>query len=162
VPHRISSGGAFLCLARFNINMDILSEGMGDSPNWMEIHGTSQDHKNNRSEIVLKLGEGTKAKTYWFPATPRVVRKFRSLVQESRSKGLKYLQGYIRRYREYSGWTKLYAENNRIKDGHKSLTVTLLSMFSEGQDVQEISNKLNLSLSLVERVVSTFTAETDV
>jgi hypothetical protein len=135
--------------------MSNLYEGMGDAPNWMKVHGYSSDTK--RSEIILELGD--KGKTYWFPATPHVINKFRALIQESRLEGLRYLQNYIRTYRGYSGWPdKKYVEDNRIADGKKSLTVTVLHMFSEGVSIPDVASKLGLSENLVELVAKTYGA----
>jgi hypothetical protein len=135
--------------------MEILLEGMGDKPAWMKVHGYSTDAK--RSEIILELGEG--GRTYWFPATPHVIRKFRTMIQESRLAGLRYLQNYINTYRGYSGWPdKNYVETNRIKDGKKSLTVTVLHMFSEGASLSDVSKDVGLSEDMVELIAKTYGA----
>lgn len=132
-----------------------LLEGMGDEPNWMKIHGYSTDSK--KSEIILELGES--GKTYWFPASPHVIRRFRTMIKESRLTGLRYLQNYINTYRGYSGWPdKKYVEDNRIADGNKSLTVTVLHMFSEGMDIGEVAKDLGLTEDLVKLVAKTYGA----
>lgn len=135
--------------------MDIL-EALGDAPEWMRIHSYVQDKKGHKAELILELGESRKK--YWFPMTPQVYRRFTYRISESRLKGLKYLQAYIRRYRSYSGWgSSNYVGENRIKDS-KSLTVKVLRMFSENKSINDVSKALSLSESLVQEVAVTYGA----
>lgn len=136
--------------------MQDIFEALGDSPEWMRIHSYVQDKRGHKSELILELGE--RRKKYWFPMTPQVYRRFSYKIGESRLKGLKYLQAYIRRYRDYSGWGPAsYVEKNRIKQPN-SLTVNVLRMYNENNNINDVSKALNLSESLVREVVVTYGA----
>lgn len=134
--------------------VEVLEEAIGDNPEWMNIHSYTQDKKGHKGELILELGESKKK--YWFPVTPQVYRRFTYKISESRLKGLKYLQSYIRRYRDYSGWpSSTYVSENRIKES-KSLTVKVLRLYSENKKVKDIADTLNLSSSLVEQLCCTY------
>jgi len=134
--------------------IESLEEALGDSPEWMRIHSYVQDKKGHKGELILELGESRKK--YWFPITPKVYRRFTYKISESRLKGLNYLQSYIRRYRDYSGWpSSTYVSENRIKESN-SLTVKVLSLYSENKSIKHIADNLNLSLSLVEQLCCTY------
>lgn len=138
------------------INVKDILEALGDAPEWMRIHSYVQDKKGHKAELILELGENRKK--YWFPMTPQVYRRFTYKISESRLKGLKYLQAYIRRYRGYSGWGPAdYVKENRIKES-KSLTVKVLRMFAENKKTKDIASALGLSESLVQEVAVTYGA----
>lgn len=133
---------------------EVIQEAIGDGPEWMRIVDYVQDKKGHKAELILELGESKRQ--YWFPLTPQVYRRFTYKISESRLKGLKYLQSYIRRYRDYSGWpSRSYVAENRIKES-KSLTVQALRLFSENKSVDEVAKATNLSSSLVEQLCCTY------
>ncbi len=119
----------------------MLSEKLGDRPEWMRIRAYREGRGpsgRRRSELMLQLRQ----RSYWFPLTPRVYENFRARIGKSRSKGLKYLQSYIRRYRQYKErWpSKRYVRVNRLVSG---------GFYNES----ELASRTGLSTALVEEIV---------
>lgn len=131
-----------------------LIEKMGDRPSWMRVKKYKQSGK--RAELILSLGEAKKRKDYWFPLTPSVYRKFSYRITESRSKGLRYLQAYIRRYRGYTGaWPDAkYVEDNKL--GGKLSLITeapialdISSRYASGEDISSLCEATGLPEDLL-------------
>ena len=94
-----------------------LEEKYGDQPEWMRISGYREGRHERghrkRAEMLLNLS----GRDYWFPLSPHVYEKFvDKIVTEDRGSGLRYLQRYIRQYREYKDrWpSKRYVKRNRL------------------------------------------------
>ena len=126
---------------------------MGDKPAWMKIKAYKAEGR--KAELILSLGK--KKKDYWFPVTPNVYERFQDFIGRSRYWGLRYLQAYIRTYREYAEvWpSKRYTKKNRLKKNsllsESALASTVLRMFEEGQSISAIASQTMLPESLVER-----------
>lgn len=135
-----------------------LLERMGDRPAWMRVKKYRESGK--RAELVLSLGPYKNRKDYWFPLTPSVYRKFSYHITESRSRGLKYIQSYIRRYRGYAGtWPDAqYVESNKIA-GKKSLITEapiaweVAKLYQEGSTISDLSSATNLPEELLVSVL---------
>jgi len=94
-----------------------LEEKYGDQPEWMKISGYREGRHavghRKRAELLLNLS----GHDYWFPLSPKVYENFvGKIVNEDRGQGLRYLQRYIRQYREYKDrWpSKRYVKRNRM------------------------------------------------
>lgn len=137
-----------------------INEKMGDRPAWMRVKKYRAEGRN--AELVLSLGPAKKRKDYWFPVTPTVYRRFDYAIHEnSRSKGLKYLQSYIRRYRGYTGsWpdAKYVAENKNTSKRKSLITEApiawdIANSFKTGTSISDLVESTGLPKDLVIRVL---------
>lgn len=97
-----------------------LIEKYGDQPEWLRISGYREDYDPKRRRRIGELMLSLRGKDYWFPVTPRVYENFvMKAVRENRGKALRYLQLYIRAYRDYNGrWpNRRYVAKNRLRRG---------------------------------------------
>lgn len=133
-----------------------LVEKMGSRPAWMKVKKYAQS--GNKAELILGLGPAKSRKDYWFPVTPSVYRKFTYHISESRSRGLKYLQKYIRRYRGYTGtWPDAeYTESNKISKTlltEAPIATQVSSLFLRGRSLRDISEDTYLPENLLVAVL---------
>jgi hypothetical protein len=94
-----------------------LLESLGDKPEWLKVksyrEGYDPRRKRRISEVMLTL----RGKDYWFPTSPKIYESFVSRASSgTRGSALKYLQKYIRRYRDYQErWPDQdYTDKNKV------------------------------------------------
>lgn len=95
----------------------LLVERLGDKPEWLRIREYREAYDKKRRRVMGEIMLELRGRPYWFPVTPSVYERFVDLAWTGdRGLALKYLQAYIRTYRNYNErWPdRRYVRSNKL------------------------------------------------